>query len=285
MNVFRTLIYNGEVSLTIADTTALVARGATLHRLSPASAYIYGRAMSALAFLSACLKEEKGEVSLTLQCDGTVRTLGGSGNRALRLRGYIENTQIEGEPTSQTERDGFGENGAFTVVRDDGYNRPFVGTCALPKNGDFDEIVEEYYRISEQLPTRIRTIAEVNEGGMVEFAGVIALQPLPFASAETLEKVANADLNAALEALKKGTPPHVAGTVFGADEHGGDFRRAVYQCNCSREYLAGVLVTLGEAQFRDIVRTEGVVRVHCHYCNTDYEFTAEDADKLFPKKV
>ena len=62
-----------------------------------------------------------------------------------------------------------------------------------------------------------------------------------------------------------------------------DFERrfAQYKCNCSREYIGGMLVTLGRVQLEDIVRTEGAVKVHCHYCNTDYAFYGEDVRKLF----
>ncbi len=281
-NVLRTLLYNREVSLTVADTTELVSEGIRLHKLSPASAYIYGKAMSALTYTSACLKEESGEVSFTLQCDGAVGDIGGSGNRALFLRGYLGG-EVEGEPGTESERLALGENGSFTVVRDDGYNRPFVGTCAFPGHAGFDEILEEYYKVSEQLPTRIQTLVEIDEGGRCAFAGVIALQPLPFASEETLQKVAAVDLSAALAAMKGQGVEAFAKSYFTPDEEVWEVRRACYRCNCSREYLSGVLVTLGEAQLRDIIRTEGAVRVHCHYCNTDYEFTSEDADELFPK--
>jgi redox-regulated HSP33 family molecular chaperone len=34
---------------------------------------------------------------------------------------------------------------------------------------------------------------------------------------------------------------------------------------------------------RQIIREDGAVRVHCHYCNTDYTFGEEDADQLFSK--
>ncbi len=282
-NLLRTLIYNKEVSLTLADTTEIVAEGVRLHKLSAASGYVYGKAMSALTYMSACLKEEAGEVSFTLQCDGEIGDIGASGNRALFLRGYIGNTDIRGVPTAATERLALGDNGSFTVVRDDGYNRPFVGTCGFPKEAELDKILEEYYRISEQLPTRIKTVAEINEGGMVAFSGIIAVQPLPFASKETLKKVAELNLNEVLDVLKKEGVQKTAMTCFVPDEEVWEERTAIYRCNCSREYLSGVLVTLGEGQLRDIIRTEGEVRVHCHYCNTDYEFTSEDADRLFPK--
>jgi molecular chaperone Hsp33 len=43
-------------------------------------------------------------------------------------------------------------------------------------------------------------------------------------------------------------------------------------------------VSLGEAQMREIIESDGAVRVHCHYCNTDYEFTEKDVDVVFPKE-
>ena len=39
-NLLRTLIFNDEVSLTIADTTEIVREGMRFHGLSPASAHI-----------------------------------------------------------------------------------------------------------------------------------------------------------------------------------------------------------------------------------------------------
>jgi len=35
---------------------------------------------------------------------------------------------------------------------------------------------------------------------------------------------------------------------------------------------------------RSIIREDGAVRIHCHYCNSDYAFTDNDADELFLKK-
>ncbi len=282
-NCLRALIYGDQVSLTLINVTELVNVGVSLHKLSPASALAYGKAMAATTYMSACLKEEKGEISLTLQCDGEAGSIGVSGNRALYMRGYIGNGKIAGN-VEDAERRALGENGSFTIVRDDGYSRPFVGTCAFPDGGDFDRTVEEYYRVSEQLPTRIKTVVEVDEKGCA-FAGVAVLQPLPFATDEVLKKVADTDTYALASALKNQSVEQVAKEYFAVEKEGYQLRYAQYKCNCSREYLSAVLVTLGEAQLRDIIRTEGAVRVHCHYCNCDYEFTSADADGLFPKKI
>lgn len=281
-NLLRTLIYDSQVSLTVADTTEMSKEGIQRHGLSLASAYVFAKALSAMTYMSSCLKEEKGEISLAIKSDGIGGDIAVSGNHALSLRGYIANTNAEGSADSLSERKVLGEQGALTVIRDDGYIRPFVGSCAFPEAGGLDEAFEEYYRISEQLPTRIRTAAIFDELGNCVFSGVVALQPLPFADEEVLKKVWEIDMDSLLSSLRKNGAESCVEQEFGKEETVWEARNANYKCNCSREYLKRVLVSLGEEQLREIIKEEGEVKVHCHYCNTDYKFTEEDADKLFP---
>ena len=282
-NLLRTLVYGGQVSLTLADTTSLVERGARLHGLSDTSAYLFGKALSAMTFMSACLKGETGEISLSLKTSGEGGEIAVSGNRALNMRGYIENVGLCGESGETTERIAFAKDGSLTIIRDDGYTRPFVGACAFPESGGLDKAFEEYFRISEQLPTRIATTVEIGENGKVLFAGVAVLQPLPFADENVLKKVGEVDLNVLLSEMKTHGVEKTAQNHFGKDDKVWELRTAQYQCNCSRGYLTRVLVSLGEEQMRTIIREDGAVRIHCHYCNTDYEFTEKDADELFVK--
>lgn len=281
-NVLRTLVFDGQVSLTVANTTKIVSEAIKLHHLTPLSARILGKALSAMTFLSACLKQERGEISLSVLTESECGNIGVSGNRQLRLRGYIGNPFLTGAATEETEKSSF-EQGAITIIRDDGYNRPFVGSCEIPENGGVDEAFEEYYRISEQLPTRISTEVEIDEKGECVFAGVVALQPLPFANETALKAVAQTNLKKTLETLKTQSVEEAVKACFVTDETVWETRGAEYKCNCSREYLKGVLVTLGEKELRQIIKEDGAVRVHCHYCNADYEFTEEDADALFVK--
>ncbi len=278
-NVLRTLVFDGQVSLTLANTTEIVKEGARLHNLSPSATLVFGKTLSAMTFMSACLKGEAGEISLSLKGDGDGGEIGVSGNRKLNIRGFIENPKAMGD-----EKSVFGENGSLTIIRDDGYTRPFVGSCAYPMQGGVDEAFEEYFRISEQLPTRFQTVVEINEKGEVLFAGVAVLQPLPFADEKVLEKTWEVDLVSLLENAKNDGVEESAQTAFGKNESVWEVRQAQYKCNCSRAYLTRVLVSLGEAQMREIIELDGAVRVHCHYCNTDYEFTEKDADEVFPKQ-
>ncbi len=281
-NVLRTLVFDGQVSLVLANTTQLINEGIRLHKLAPISAKVFGRALSFMTFMSSCLKEETGEVSLSVKGDGLSEEIAVSGNKKLYMRGYIANTELD---DSYSEKDCFGKNGAFTVIRDDGYNRPFVGACAFSESGEIDETFEEYFRISEQLPTRIFTLTEIDETGKSNFSGIVVLQPLPFADANTLEEVEKISLADILNDLKELSLEETVFKNFPSETQVvWSEREAVYKCNCSRNYLAGLLVSLGERQMRDIIREDGAVNVHCHYCNTDYTFTEKDADELFSKK-
>ncbi len=279
-NLLRALIYEGQVSLTVADTTEMVKESISRHKMQKTSALVLGKALSAMTFMSSCLKQDVGEISLSYQGNGVGGGIGISGNRKLQLRGYIENVNV----TEDTDERGcLGENGAVTVIRDDGYNIPFVGTCALPQDGGVDAAFEEYFRISEQLPTRIQTALEWNEKGELAFAGVVAVQPLPFADKTALERVQTLSLSALLSEIKlHGVESAVQS--FAADLQATESREAAYRCNCSKQYLLRVLVTLGEAEMRRIIQEDGNIKVHCHYCNTDYIFTETDADTLFPQK-
>lgn len=276
MNVLRTLIFNEQVSLTIADTTALVSEGIKKHGVTGEKAGVFARALSFLTYMSACLKEETGEISLSVKTDGKILDLCASGNAALSIRGYLDWDESKAETLG---------DGALTVVRDDGYNRPFVGACGVLKGQSLDKNFEEYYRISEQLPTYISTVFLQNEGGMVEYSGIIVLQPLPFADEETIEKIPSEE---ALEKILRETKTDgllaVAKKYFAADEKACSFKTASYRCHCSREYLKGVLASVGEESLLQIIKEDGEIKVHCHYCNTDYKFGESDVRDLFPKK-
>ena len=275
-NVLRTLIWDEQVSLTIADTTEIVQEGIKLHNLSGEKAETFAKALSFLNFMSSALKEQTGEVSLSIKTSGKILDLTASGNAKLNIRGYLD--WQENAPTL------FGD-GALTLVRDDGYSRPFVGACGLIKDGTLDENFEEYYRISEQLPTFISTAYVENDEGRVAFSGIIVLQPLPFASEETLEKIpAQKERMEILKAVKEKGVFETAKEIFGVEETACSFKTAQYRCNCSREYLKGVLVSLGEDEFRNIIKEDGAVRAHCHYCNSDYSFGETDADEIFKNK-
>ena len=56
-----------------------------------------------------------------------------------------------------------------------------------------------------------------------------------------------------------------------------------YVCNCSKEYIDGILITLGEEELYDTVEKEGKIEVCCHFCDKKYVYYKEDVDALLGK--
>lgn len=279
MNLIRTLIYDGQVSLTLADTTELVKEGAQRHALQGDAAKVLGKALSVAAFLSAALKNDRGDISFSIEGNGKIGSLQAAGNRALAVRGYLQNG---GEGGSEEEL--LGSSGSLTVVRDDGYSRPFVGSCDFPERPTVERLFERYFSVSEQLPTYLSCVVKTGADGQVNFAGIAALQPLPFTDEKTVEEMPKgAELEKIVAKIEAQGIEKVAKDYFSAKSDGIEERKVAYKCKCSREYLAQVLVTLGKPQLTSLLAEEGQVSAHCAFCNTDYIFTPSDIDEIFKK--
>ena len=279
-NLIRTLIYDDQVSLTLFDATEAVKEGARRHGLFGGAGTVFGKALCVMGFFSAALKNEKGDVSFAIESDGTMGTLQAAGNKALSLRACMQNPNAEGE-----ESEVLGKSGTLTVVRDDGYSRPFVGTCDFPDEVSIDALFERYFAISEQLPTYLSSVVQTDEKGEVVFAGLAALQPLPFTDEKTVQKMPRGEALAnVVKKMKTDGLEKVAKEYFSAKSSRIERRVVAYKCNCSREYLSKVILTLGERQLKEIIAEEGKIGVHCQFCNTDYVFTEKDVDEILEKK-
>ena len=268
--LYKCLIYGGNASLSVLDTTELVQRATDIHGLDDASAVLLGEMLTAAAYMAGCLKNPRGAVSLTVKPSGGA-VISVSGDADGHIRGYIEGAE-----------GGLG-GGTLTVIKDDGFYRPFVGVCELTGGGVSENLIR-YFRDSEQIPTALSFGAEVKDG-KVKAAGGVVIQLMPghgekdeeaaWEKAEALSDAAGAVFRHGAEGILReyfGVQPDGKGVYLSFPE---------YKCNCSRKKITGVIVPLGRAELESIIAEQGCVKVHCHYCNKDYTFTQDDVDKLF----
>lgn len=270
--LYKTLICNKQVSLTVAETTDLVQRARDIHGLNPDAAKTLGELLTCGVYMAGCLKSEKGAISITIKGAHASGSVSVSGDIALHMRGYIDSLS-----------DGKLSGGFMTVIKDDGFFRPFTGACELISD-DVSQNMEHYFDISEQIPTKVRVGAEF-EGGKCLAAGGVVMQLLPGHSdearafveekaAEIFDIASDLRLLGAEGVMKK----HFANEVSLAHIY---ITQPEYKCNCSREKISAILLTMGKSELSDIIREQGEVSVHCHYCNTDYKFGKDDIEKLF----
>ena len=53
-----------------------------------------------------------------------------------------------------------------------------------------------------------------------------------------------------------------------------------YECGCSKEKIAGSLISIGKEEIQKIIDEDGKAEIVCHFCNNKYEFTKEELEAL-----
>lgn len=280
--IYKTLVFDDAVSLAVLDTTALVNEAIRRHRLSPVAAAALGRTLTATAYLASWLKDGESSLSVSVNGGGAGGKIGAAADGALNVRGFIEHPDVMLPPRADGKLDVgscVGKRGTLTVIRDDGAGIPFVGTSELV-SGEIAEDFSAYFLTSEQRPTAIALGVKIAPDGVCAGAGGVILQPLPGADEETLSRTERAI--GAYSAISSVIEREGAERVlrdFGAEN--ADVRDVLFRCHCSRERAASAILAMGRAEAESILREEGKIAVHCHYCNTDYTFYEEDIARLF----
>ncbi len=271
--LYKALVYDREVSLSVLETTDLVQQAIKIHNLSDTAAEILGGMLTACAYMAGCLKSEKGAVSLTVKSGDGSATVSVSGDINGHIRGYIDG----------------GENGlkggTLTVIKDDGLFRPFIGTCEL-RCDDVSENLMQYFHQSEEIETAVAIGVTVKNGKCLAAGGVV-MQLLPNTHEENMDKAEHAMqsfVNAAQVVQDLGADGIMEKFFLKETEKTASYLTfPAYKCNCSRKKIEGVILPLGLNELLKICDEQGAVSVHCHYCNTDYTFVRADVLKLFGK--
>lgn len=269
--LYKCLIFDKQVSLSLLKTEDLVNDAVKTHGLDDSSAEILGGLLTACAYMAGCLKNPRGAVSITVKSNDGSATVSVSGDAAGHIRGYIEgNGGLKG--------------GSMTVIKDDGFYRPFIGTVEL-ESDDVSKNLEQYFRMSEQIPTAVLIDVKVS-GGECRAAGGAVMQLMPGVTAENTAK-AEAKMQAfqsAAEIFARRGVKEIAGEYFGGERRDGEtLLFPEYKCNCSRKKIESVILPLGKSELEKIIEERGKIEVHCHYCNKDYIFFRSDVEKLFGK--
>ena len=270
--LYKALIYDREVSLSVLECTDMVNDAIKTHNLDEGSAKTLGSLLIAATYMAGCLKSERGAISITVKGGDSSSTASVSGDIDLHIRGYIDGNYS-----------GKISGGYMTVIKDDGFYRPFVGASELVGD-DVSENLMKYFQMSEQIDTAVAIGVNIKNGKCTSAGGVV-MQLLPGTSEENMQRAEDrmqsfVNISEAVERL-------------GADGIMEEYFKGLvpeneiyllipeYKCNCSRKKLANVIKALGKEELIKIIEEEGKVVGHCHYCNTDYEFYKEDVDKLF----
>jgi molecular chaperone Hsp33 len=248
----------------------------------PVVASLLGESAAAAVLLAATLKFE-GTLTLQFAGSGRVRLLVAQCTDRFQVRAVAHHDLAASEGVEFAGLVGAGR--LVVTVQSEQSSANYQGIVPL-EGANLAACLERYFENSEQLPTRLMLAADS------ERAGGMLLQKLPSAavggegSGALLQQVWE-DLRSGLDSLSpeqllSGAAEDSLRRVFGAhDCRLFGITPVHFACRCSNERVANLVRSLGEAEARDALASEGALTVTCEFCGRDYRYDAVDIAQLF----
>lgn len=280
-------VIGNSATVSILDTTATVEEARKRHDLSPTATVALGKLLTICSFMTSKFKDKRAKMSIVLDGGGGLGKLSVAGVQGGKVRGYVENPHFELPRTDGIIREALavGKEGTLTVTTDLVMKEPYSGTVAL-ESGEICDEFAHYFTVSEQQPSAVSASVELSADGVVSAGGVF-IQLLPNcedAVVTVLEDIMTNFDNPAVMLRERGVDGIIDSLFSHIVSSEVTEQTPQFLCACSREKVDGVVRSLEKEERVDILREQGAISVHCHFCNTDYVYTAEDVDSLLSGK-
>lgn len=237
-----------------------------------------GETCAASALFTGHIKTQ-ARLSVQLRGSGVVRMIFAECTAAGAIRGIARHQP--NVPDSLTPRD-FGADAMLAITIEQNitaHAEPvrYQGLVTLDAD-TLAESFERYFAQSEQLPSRILLSANTH------CAAGLMLQRLP---ASTANDDAWQRATLLFDTLHSDElrDTQVTTLLYRLFHEDGvrilDTRPLRFHCSCSRERVAGVLISLGESEAMASAQDDGVAEITCEFCNRHYRFDRIDLAQLF----
>ncbi len=283
--IVRATAAEGQIRAFAIDSRTIVETARTKHDTSPVVTAALGRLLSAGAMMGMMMKGEKDLLTLQIKCSGPVKGLTVTADSRGHVKGFADVPQVMLPPNAKGKLDVGGALalGVLSVIKDLGMKEPYVGQTEL-KTGEIGDDLTYYFASSEQTPSSVGLGVLMERNNTVKQAGGFILQLMPFASEEVVDRLEKKlkSIESVTSYLDRGfTPEQLLEELIG--EFGVEFlerAEASFSCNCSKERVEKAIVSIGRKELNEMVQEGKPIEVKCHFCNTAYEFTAEDLKNI-----
>lgn len=285
--IMRAMAGNGSVRIFGATTRNLVAKAQSLHHTTPVATAALGRLLTAAAMMGATLKNDSDILTISIKSDGPLGGVVATTDNQSRVKGYVNNSQVELMTNAQGKFDIGGAVGAghLMIIKDLGLKEPVSGQVELV-SGEIAEDITYYFAASEQTPSSVALGVLIDTDLSVKQAGGYIIQLMPDASEAVithLEKIlpTTPAITSLLESGK--TLEDIIKMLFeGFDVEFYDEEKIYpeFLCNCSTEKTRRALINIGVDELKIILEEDKGANIHCHFCNKDYKFSEEDIQAI-----
>ncbi|MDY6449981.1 MULTISPECIES: Hsp33 family molecular chaperone HslO [Acinetobacter] len=251
---------------------------------APAIQILLGEMLSATALLASTLKI-KGRISLQIQASGALQWAMAECNHLGEVRAladYESDPIFEHAEDSSTVFKTLVSPVLFINIEPE-FGERYQGIVPLDKP-DLASCLMQYYDLSAQLPTRISLASNGQR------SGGLLIQLLPRNNEEE-QKIVDEDLwprmTMLTSTLKKDELTDLPATEIlyrlynEEDVRLPDAEQLKFGCTCSKERCETALEQIGVNAVRETLEHQNPIEMDCQFCNTRYQFTAEEALALF----
>ena len=286
---------SGSYRVYITITTDMVQEAAKIHDTTPVASAGLGRVLTAAGLMGIMLKDPEDKLTVNFKGDGPAGQILATAYGDGRVKGYLANPYADLPLRDDGKLDVGGSLGIgeLTVIKDLGLKEPYVGTIALV-SGEIADDLTAYFFISEQQNSSVALGVKVERDLSVGAAGGMIIQMLPDAeegSVDALESMI-ADMEPMTSIISRvyeqsagkseaGMVQALLDEIFRnmPDEYRPkplEYRDIVWDCDCSRQRLEQVLMTIGKKELKQIIEEDGQAELQCHFCLKKYIFNRDE---------
>lgn len=284
--IIRAISSDGLVQAAAICSRDLTERARQIHKTLPVATAALGRTLAGAAMMGNALKGQGASLTLQIKGGGPLGTILAVADTDGNVRGYVTNPRVDLPLRADGKLDvgaAVGAGGTMTVIKDLNMREPYVGTVDL-LGGEIAEDIAGYFVESEQIPTACGLGVLIDRDQSVRAAGGYLIQLMPGYTEDTVVMVeggimAAGNVSAILD--KDPDPEHMLRQVM------SDFDLKIlesseveYRCYCSRERVERALLSLGADELASIVREQGGCQMSCQFCDTAYDFSAEELNAM-----
>jgi len=286
--IVRATAANHQVRAFAATTRDIVETARAAHNTSPVATAALGRLLTAGTMMGSMMKNEKDMLTIQIKCDGPIKGLTVTADVNGTVKGYVENPDVMLPPSKKGKLDVANALGlgVLSVIKDMGLKEPYVGQTILTTS-EIAEDLTYYFATSEQVPSSVGLGVLMEKDNTVKQAGGFIIQVMPFVEDAVVDKLETniANLEPVTAMLDKGmTPEEILETVLeGMDVEFTDTMPTKFACNCSKHRVEKALISIGKKDIKEMINDGKPIEMHCHFCNTSYEFTVEELKEILKK--
>lgn len=127
----------------------------------------------------------------------------------------------------------------------------------------------------------------MEKNNTVRCAGGFIVQVMPFIEDEVLDKLEEniQKIQSVTAMLDNGhSAEEMLGQVLeGLDVEIVDTFPVQFSCNCSKERIEKVIISIGKKDIQSMIDDGEDIEVKCHFCNTAYQYSVDELKELLKR--